>query len=181
MKIKRNELPSVEILNEFLTLDVESGILYWKERDLESNRAYASWNARFANKEAGTISEYKNTKYMFITILCKKYMLHRVIYKMIHGVDPNIIDHINGNSLDNRPSNLRSVTTLINLKNKSLGKNNKSGVIGVRFCNIKKRWRASYNNTAKSFKTFEEAVAFRKEWEKINGYHENHGREINAA
>lgn len=60
--------------------------------------------------------------------------MHRVIMGLKKG-DKHVIDHINGNSLDNRKSNLRIVTTSLNNKNLHKMRNNTSGKIGVSYEN----------------------------------------------
>ena len=65
--------------------------------------------------------------------------LHRVII----GESKLFIDHINGNRLDNRKSNLRVCRNADNLKNRvKLPSNNTSGVLGVRFRADRSKWYA---------------------------------------
>lgn len=74
--------------------------------------------------------------------------LHRFILNIN---DKKVIDHINGNSLDNRKENLRVCTQQQNLFNKTLSKKSKSGFKGVWFrkeCKTKP-WQAQikFNST----------------------------------
>lgn len=98
--------------------------------------------------------------------------LHRVILKAPKG---RIVDHINGNPLDNRRSNLRLVTLSQNAQNRKRHKNNKSGVKGVIWHKGNKAWRASImiNGKAKhlgSFQDLQEAgQAYRNASEKFFG------------
>ena len=46
------------------------------------------------------------------------YRCHRVIYKYWHCLEPNVIDHINHNRVDNRIENLASVTLQESLNNR---------------------------------------------------------------
>ena len=56
--------------------------------------------------------------------------MHRQIMKLTFG-DSDYVDHINGNRLDNRKSNLRLCTHTENLHNSKLSKRNKSHAKGV--------------------------------------------------
>lgn len=77
--------------------------------------------------------------------------------------DRRLVDHKNGNALDNRKENLRVATKQQNNANRGLLINNKSGYKGVSWRQLSKRWCAfiSVNNKSKflgSFKIKEEAA-----------------------
>lgn len=61
------------------------------------------------------------------------YLKHRLMFFMINGVDPlaNEVDHVDGNKLNDNPSNLRLATHGQNQQNGSCYKNNKTGYRGV--------------------------------------------------
>ena len=63
-----------------------------------------------------------------------RYTLHSVILKRNNNYDNNVCDHINGNKLDNRKSNLRIVSRSINRMN--------SKSKGYYFDKTKNKWRA---------------------------------------
>lgn len=64
--------------------------------------------------------------------------IHRFLLNI---TDPNIlVDHINGNGLDNRRCNLRIVTKSENQKNRGNNKNNTSGYKGVSYHKLKKKY-----------------------------------------
>jgi len=67
-------------------------------------------------------------------------LLHRVLMNSPKG---KCVDHINGDTLDNRLKNLRICTHKENIRNSNkLRSNNKSGYRGVFWCNQKQRWAA---------------------------------------
>jgi hypothetical protein len=74
----------------------------------------------------------------------KQYYIHRLVMDVLYS--PKIfIDHINGNTLDNRKDNLRPVTTSQNMKNRKPSKIGTSIYLGVHYCKNKrgsKKWRA---------------------------------------
>lgn len=68
--------------------------------------------------------------------------MHRLILGLKRG-DGLHGDHINGNTLDNRRSNLRIATPSQNHGNQGTPKNNTSGFKGVYWHEIGKKWMAS--------------------------------------
>lgn len=71
--------------------------------------------------------------------------LHRFILNAPKGT---VVDHISGNTLDNRKCNLRITDWTGNARNHGIADTNTSGYRGVHFDKQKKRWRAviCYNN-----------------------------------
>jgi HNH endonuclease/AP2 domain len=69
----------------------------------------------------------------------KTIYLHRDISCAQKGME---VDHINGDGLDNRKSNLRLATKSQNLCNQSAPAHNTSGLKGVSFCKKRKKWIA---------------------------------------
>lgn len=92
------------------------------------------------------------------------------MHRQIMGVtDPKVfIDHINGDSLDNRRCNLRIVTHSQNHMNERLRSDNASGFKGItRVTTKSERWQANITANGKTlylgcFKTKEEAYAARR-------------------
>jgi hypothetical protein len=70
----------------------------------------------------------KSTFYAARAQLFKIIRMHRVIMDAPDGME---VDHINGNSLDNRRTNLRLCTGAENKKNRSMHRNNTTGFKGV--------------------------------------------------
>lgn len=101
-------------------------------------------------------------------------LLHRDIMDCIRN-DGKVVDHINGNTLDNRKINLRLCTNDENLRNRKINKNCKSGVKGVRWHKSSKKWLAqiSYNREMMYLGSFDDindaALAYSEASKKYHG------------
>ena len=67
---------------------------------------------------------------------------HRMVFYLAYGELPQFVDHIDGDKLNNRPSNLRSATRSQNAQNKRSGKGSSSKYLGVLWIKPRRKWRA---------------------------------------
>lgn len=168
-------------LRSLFDYDSGSGKLVWRSRPLDhfaNATAWKIWNARFPGKDAGY---HKGDGYFEVGICGCSYPVHRVIWLREYGELPKQIDHINGDGADNRLENLRNVDNATNLRNQSLRRTNKSGVMGVCF-RSDGVWRAEIGVGGKrinlgSFKRKSDAIKARLQAEQRFGFHSNHGRQ----
>jgi len=89
--------------------------------------------------------------YKYLNFYGKKYYVHRVIWLMHYGTLPKILDHIDGNPLNNRIENLRERTDSQNLCNSKIKSNNTSGVKGVYWHKLKQKWTARIGFNKKEY------------------------------
>ena len=103
-------------------------------------------------------SETKGQRYLRILVDGKAKPLHRIIFMLLNGYIPKIIDHIDGNKLNNKIENLREVTQQQNCLNRKHHKNSKSPYKNVIWNNSAKKWAVTMqvNGKRKYFGVFED-------------------------
>lgn len=96
----------------------------------------------------------------------RRELSHIIMNVSIEDSKNTVIDHINGNTKDNRKNNLRICSQSENVLNKHFMTNNKTGFIGIYYSNSKERYVAEIKrNKVKcylgQFKKIEEAIYVR--------------------
>lgn len=99
--------------------DYRDGELFYKKSPLPKIKV---------GSKAGTINSIGYGK---VSIDGKKHSIHRVVFLMMHGYVPAVIDHINGNRADNKIENLRACSRQENSQNAPSRKSNKSQIKNV--------------------------------------------------
>ena len=101
--------------------------------------------------QAGSVMRNRHST---VKISGVSYLCHRVV-AAIHNTDINgkIVDHIDGDLLNNKIENLRVTDHKINNRNCAIGSNNKSGKKGVHIgkVNISSYWKENGVHKTKSF------------------------------
>ncbi|ENU89235.1 MULTISPECIES: HNH endonuclease [Acinetobacter] len=137
---------------------------------------YAEWNvlnrlnSRFFGTRAGRLNK---RGYRDIGIWGEKYLEHRIIFFMHHGYLPKLIDHIDGNTTNNRIENLREASQSQNAMNSKRPISNSSGCKGVVKRKNENKWMAQITKNGKviylgTFKRFEDAVKARIDATKLH-------------
>lgn len=174
--------------------------LRWKE-DRFTGKHYNVVTAAKDSVAGSSLRNINGKTYARLHLLGKTYFVHRVIWTLFNGAIPKglCIDHINGDSMDNRISNIRVVSQKTNNQNKKKSKSNTSGVTGVCRMKIKSTeqssrfiWAAIWKENGKdchkefAIRKYGEEVAFKmaceyrqKQIERLNAegecYSESHG------
>ena len=163
-----------ELLKERLIYTPSTGIFTWRTKESNFSRI-------IVGSPAGHIHK---TGYLVIRLYFKAYRAHRLAFLYMLGHFPlNQVDHVNRNKLDNSWINLRPASYVLNNKNKTLQKNNKSKYTGVSWRKDRKFWIATITVNKKliylgSSYNFDEAVAMRQAANIKYGFHPNHGQTV---
>lgn len=114
-------------VNNLLRLDADTGELVWRVD--RGPRA-------MAGRVAGTIT---GKGYRIVTIDGVKYRGHRLVYFIANGVWPSgEVDHVHGDTSDDRPDQLRDVTPSGNQQNRRKAQSNsKTGLLGASWDELK--------------------------------------------
>ena len=171
---KKVEVP-ISVFQDYFNYDPETGIISWEKIHKKNSR-------RKIGDVAGVISRKDNgTPYRIIKFFYSLYSAHRLAWALHYGKWPDSqIDHINGNGLDNRISNLRDVDGSTNLRNQKKNKHNTSGFTGVYWNKTESKWHASLRVNGKDkflgqFTHIDDAVVARVAANKKYGFSDRHG------
>lgn len=172
--------------------------LRWKV-DVRSGKNLSTCKIR-EGMQAG--SQKANKRPAQVSLSSKGYTVSRIIWEIHYGEiqEGMVIDHLNRDATDNRISNLRMVTQVVNCRNLGRPKNNVSGKVGVSKMHTDglEYWVASWRCVTGKFKQkcfsvkkLGDAEAFQKASEyrdtmlsQLNllgaGYTATHGKESNV-
>jgi len=162
-----------DFVNNLLSYSPENGKLFWK--NTFSSRA-------IAGEEAGyrwTNSSGKS--YRVIGINNNKVFAHNIAWLLFTNNWPTcVVDHLDGDGLNNKIINLSDKSRSDNGKNQKLFSTNKLGIPGVYYSAQKNKYRAEIKSLGRyenliSTRDFFEACCARKSAERRLGFHENHG------
>lgn len=168
-------LPSIDYLHKRLGYEPSTGKLFWRDCEEMPKK----WRTRWAGKEAFTALSSHGYRQGDIDHV--RFKAHRVIWALHTGEWPaDQIDHINGVRDDNHIINLRVVTRQENGRNKSMLRNNTSGVCGVDWNKAKGKWRARIKIDGRFkhlgyFTAIDAAAAARAEASRRYGFTDRHG------
>ena len=112
-----------------LAYDPTTGVFTWRDR---RGRGAAGTTAGYVNKHG----------YRRIGIDGRTYAAHHIAWVHTYGSWPQLLDHRNGISDDDRIANLRRATTSQNAANQKRRRDNTSGFKGVSWHKAKGRWCA---------------------------------------
>lgn len=123
---------TAELARHHFGYDPETGALWWKVPRARQVKIGAS---------AGCVN---GSGYYNVRFCCATYAVHRVAWLMVHGVVPQILDHINGCRTDNRIENLRPSSPQENAQNQRRARrdNKRAGLLGAAFHKASGKFRA---------------------------------------
>jgi hypothetical protein len=156
-----------------------TGLVTWNRKTVLCNHDKL-WNAKHEGKEVGTKRAVSGVgkSYHIVKLDGKTYQVHKLVWLYMEGHYPDMLDHEDGNGLNNKWSNLRLASYELNSKNKRRYSSNKSGISGVSQRGAKWLVRISHKGVRQHLGEFEdlfEACCVRKAAEVRLGFHKDHG------
>lgn len=165
-------MTSAKDWNEVFIYEETTGFLFWKIRPATKVRA-------------GDVAGWVDSRgYVRVLFKGRKYQAHRIIWDILNPQNPvgtdEEIDHIDHDRANNRPHNLRKASRNLNMCNKTLYKNNRSGVPGVCWRKDISKWAVRVNSGGihlhlGMFPDLFDAVCARKSAQNKLSFHKNHG------
>ena len=151
-------------LLELVAYDPSTGLITWKK----------SWRpVKRQPVTVGAVASVKtNHGYQRVNYKRQHIMAHQLAWLIVHGELPKeFIDHKDRNRCNNRIDNLRVVNKVQNGQNRTLNRNNKTGIMGVTLYQNGKHRGCKYCATitveqkqyTRYFATIEEAATWRAE------------------
>lgn len=183
------EWATLDFLKEVMTYNPLTGrVKYLDERPrhhFDSGIGYAVWHRKCAGRYADNIQICKSRGGYLrreFRLKGRRFLCHKVAWYFMTGEYPLFdIDHINGDSTDNRWENLRD-GTVVNMHNVKKNANNTSGFNGVSFDTFKGKYVAYYNCPKEKkqkrlgvFESAEEAAEVSRAKRQELGYSDRHG------
>lgn len=133
---------SADRLRELVSYDQETGVFVNKVR-------------RGCIRPGALTGKPKPDGYVQLALDGRTYFAHRLAFLYVFGIEPKIIDHINGVRFDNRICNLRSTDYFGNARNSAKSARGNSGASCSRFKGVKKnvvgRYEARIFHAGKSY------------------------------
>jgi hypothetical protein len=134
-----------KMLQSIVSYDPDTGVMIWLPKNVVKHQD-KRWNTIFAGKQVGRIESdgYLGTN-IKVGNIQKSVKIHRLAWLYMFGHFPDgPLDHINRIKSDNRISNLRIANASLNGHNIESFSTNKSGVKGVSWCKLSKKWKAIF-------------------------------------
>ena len=135
---KNKPLPSILLLRE--RYEISGNDLVYRTKSKHGGCRYGDIVGSISETQPGVFYRYCGVTIR--TGVYERYLVHRITYAVAYGVDPigMTVDHIDGDTLNNNPSNLRLATGKENTRSRhATRRKSKTGIRGV--------YIASANNT----------------------------------
>lgn len=159
-------LPDAEYLRQSFDYFPLTGDLFWRPKpraEFTLDRIWRMWCTKNLGHRAGYQVTINGISYWKVSADRREFFQHRLIWKLVTGDDPPMVDHVDGNGLNNRWRNLRLATKPENARN-SVRHRDRTSALPKGVYRHRSRFVASImvdrvNHRLGSFSTVEEAAA----------------------